>query len=209
MQATLNRHLAPAIDEIAAIQDLGFHDLPAAFLGAEIGLGHEDLADRDAAGAQHRAATLDGRREETLDGRREEILRDLDMDAGAVTRFPIRIDRAAMPHGLERIDTGLHDVAPALAVQRRDHADAAGIMLLRRVIGIGERGRVARPGVEEFGGGLLRLGHLTLLIYDLPLPERDGLGVGSSGRRSPTPIATSTGPTPRPSLPGRGALRTH
>ena len=52
--------------------------------------------------------------------RGEEILRDFDMDAGAVAGLAVGIDRAAMPDRLQRIDAGLHHVAALLAVERRD-----------------------------------------------------------------------------------------
>ena len=57
------------------------------------------------------------------------------MDAGAVAGLAVGIDRAAMPDRLQRIDAGLHHVAALFAVQRRDQADAAGVVLLRGVVG--------------------------------------------------------------------------
>ncbi len=69
----------------------------------------------------------------------EEILRDLDMDAGAVAGLAVGVDRAAMPHRLQRIDARRHHVAAALAVQRHDQPDAAGIDLLGGVVAIGGR----------------------------------------------------------------------
>jgi hypothetical protein len=62
----------------------------------------------------------------------EEILRDLQMDAGAVAGLAVGIDRAAVPDRLQRRDAGQHDLAPRLAVDRGDQADAAGIVLGRR-----------------------------------------------------------------------------
>ena len=55
-----------------------------------------------------------------------------DMDAGAVAGLAVGIDRAAVPHRLQRIDAGRDDFAARLAVDRGDQADAAGIMLLDR-----------------------------------------------------------------------------
>ncbi len=55
------------------------------------------------------------------------------MDAGAVAGLAVGVDRAAVPDRLQRIDA-----APAttsrrrLAVERRDQADAAGVMFLVR-----------------------------------------------------------------------------
>ena len=51
MQRDVDRHLAPAIDAVAEVQDFGLDDLPAAFLRVEIGARQEDHADGDRAGA--------------------------------------------------------------------------------------------------------------------------------------------------------------
>jgi len=44
-------------------------------------------------------------------------------------RFAIGIDRAAVPDRLQGVDRGDDDFAARLAVDRRNEADAAGIML--------------------------------------------------------------------------------
>src|SRR6185437_6553208 len=62
----VDRHLPPAIDRIAEIQDLGLDDLPAALLRAKCGLGQELLADRDRAGLPLVAAALHDLGEEIL-----------------------------------------------------------------------------------------------------------------------------------------------
>src|SRR5690606_20481214 len=59
----------------------------------------------------------------------EEVLRDLDLDAGAVAGLAVGVDRAAMPHRLQRIDARDHHVATRRAVARGDETDAAGIVL--------------------------------------------------------------------------------
>ena len=83
------------------------------------------MADGDAARAQLVAGALDRLG--------EEVLRDLDMDAGAVAGLAVGIDRAAVPDRLQRVDAGLHHVAARLAVdarrrgrRRRRRAPAAG-----------------------------------------------------------------------------------
>jgi len=58
------------------------------------------------------------------------------MQARAVAGLAIGIDGATVPHRLQRIDPGHHHVAAAIAVERHDHADAAGIDLLRRIVAI-------------------------------------------------------------------------
>ena len=49
------------------------------------------------------------------------------MDARAVAGLAVGIDRAAMPYRLQRIDARHDHVAPSLAVERHDQADAAGV----------------------------------------------------------------------------------
>ena len=56
------------------------------------------------------------------------------MDAGAVAGLAVGVDGAAMPDGLQRGDRRFHHLAARLAVDRGDDADAAGIMLLARVV---------------------------------------------------------------------------
>src|SRR5258708_30133670 len=77
-------HLAPAIDDIAEIEDLGLDDRAAALLPLEIGARQEDHADGELA----RARLMTG----LLDVLAEEILWDLDMDAGAVAGLAVGID---------------------------------------------------------------------------------------------------------------------
>ena len=75
------------------------------------------------------------------------------MDAGAVAGLAVGIDRAAVPHRLQRVDAGLHHVAARLAVERGDQADAAGIVLLRRVVGVrADAAALACPGGDESVG---------------------------------------------------------
>ena len=51
--------------------------------------------------------------------------------------FTPGVDSTAMPHGLQRIDAGHDHVTAALAVQRHDQTDAAGVQLLRGVVAVG------------------------------------------------------------------------
>jgi hypothetical protein len=84
-------------------------------------------------------------------------MRDLHVDAGAVAGLAVGIDRAAVPHRLQRLDPHQHDLAPRLAVDRRDHADAAGIVLVGRIVEPG-RGELLRLMVI----GLSPVGHRSL-----------------------------------------------
>ncbi len=126
----VDRHLAPAQDGVAEAQDLGLDDGAAALLRQKVGARQEHHADGDAADLRGLAARI-------AHVIAEEVLRDLDMDAGAVAGLAVGIDGAAMPHRLQRIDAGHHHVAAAPAVQRHDQADAAGVDLLGGVVAVG------------------------------------------------------------------------
>src|SRR5690606_21662285 len=94
--AGIGRNLAPAIDAVAVVQDLPFHDDAAAFLCGHVGPGQEDHADADlpifraVAGPLHVSA--------------KELVRNLDMNTGAVAGLAVRIDCSAMPDGLQGLD---------------------------------------------------------------------------------------------------------
>ena len=184
----VDRHLAPAQDAVAHAQDLGLDEGTAALLRAEVGARQEHHADGDAADFGDLAARI-------AHVLAEEILRDLDMDAGAVAGLAVGIDGAAVPHRLQRVDAGHHHVAAALAVQRHDQAHAAGIDLLGGVVAVG--GGEARDTtlvVADVLLGIEMIGHgedpLPLLSPSLPPPsdgggarraegEGDATGVGS------------------------------
>ena len=133
---------------MAGAQDLGFDDDAAAFLGTEVGARQEHRADRDATALDVLAARV-------ADVFLEEILRDFDVDAGAVTGLAVGVDGAAMPYRLQGIDARHDDVTATLAVQCHDQADAAGIGSFGGVvaIGIGEALRAFEILRDEFVGG--------------------------------------------------------
>ena len=114
-------HLPPAVDRVAEADDLALDDRAARLLRAEIGARQEHHADRQPPGAGLVAAILDRVVEEAAG--------QLNMDAGAVARLAVGIDRTAMPHRLQRIDRGRDDATRGLPVGRRDEPDAAGIAL--------------------------------------------------------------------------------
>ena len=142
----IERHLAPAMEGEAGIENFRLDNGAATLLPVEIGARQEDLANRE-------LARPGGNPGDTKMGT-EEILRDLDMDAGAIAGLAVGIDGAAMPHRLQRVDAGLDHVAPRLAVERCDKADAAGIVLLGRIVEPGgfELGRVGAEGFDEILG---------------------------------------------------------
>ena len=67
----------------------------------------------------------------------EKILRDPKMNTGTIACFAIRIDSAPVPDRLQRLDTCFHNITPQRPVNRGDEADAATLMLVRRIIGMG------------------------------------------------------------------------
>ena len=77
----------------------------------------------------------------------EEVLRHVDADAGAIAGLAVGVDGAAMADGLQRADRHLDDLAARRAVDLRDEADAARILLVGGVVGIGLDQRVALGGV--------------------------------------------------------------
>ena len=85
---SVDRHLPPAQNGIAEAEDLGLDDGPAALLPGEVGARQEHHADREAAADVLVAVQL----------LPEEALRDLEIDAGAIARFAVCVDRAAMPY---------------------------------------------------------------------------------------------------------------
>src|SRR3546814_17826728 len=107
----------------------------------------------------------------------EEVLRDLQVDAGAVAGLAVGVDRTAVPHRLQRLDAGDHHIAPRRSVERGDEADAAGVMLLRRVVEAlaAELCGIALPGRDDFfpgcGRGAVALPRGSLLRHRPVLPS--------------------------------------
>ena len=82
----------------------------------------------------HAGGVLADRRQLEVHDRAEEGIRHLGQDAGAVTRAGIRADRTAVLEVAQRGQREIDDVVPGLAAQRRDHRQAAGVLLERRVV---------------------------------------------------------------------------
>ena len=114
---------------MAEAQDLGLDDGAAALLCAEVGTRQEHHADRNPPDLRELAAGV-------ADIFLEEVLRNLDVDARAIAGLAVGIDRAAVPHRLQRIDAGRDHVAASLAVQRDHEPDAAGIESLDGVVAV-------------------------------------------------------------------------
>ena len=87
----------------------------------------EDHADAVLAGCGQREAELRA-------FAREELVRDLDQDAGAVAGFRIAAAGAAMRQVDEDLNALLDDVVAFVAADVGDEADAAGIVLMRRIV---------------------------------------------------------------------------
>ncbi len=88
---------------------------------------HEQLADRVVAGLGQLEAEFVG----NLD---EELVRDLHQDAGAVTGARIGADRAAMLEIAENGERVVDDLVRLAAFDIGDEADAAGILVERRIV---------------------------------------------------------------------------
>ena len=98
----------------------------------------------------------------------EEVLRDLDVDAGTVAGLAVGVDRTAVPDRLQRLDALEHHLAPRLAVDRHDAADAAGVALERRdrraPAAVAARARFACVGGHELGTALWESGSSRALL---------------------------------------------
>ena len=124
----VHRDLAPAVEVEAEAQRLGFDDGSGGLLGGQVGAWQEDLADSDRARAQGVADAAD------LLG--EEVLRHRNQHAGPVAGLAVGVDGPAVPDRLQRLDRQLDHLAARLAVDRADQTDAAGVVLLRRIVGV-------------------------------------------------------------------------
>ena len=149
-EVDVDRHLAPAVDGVAEVEDFGLDDAAAAFLGAQVGLGQEHHADGDGALGRLVAGVADVFPEKDL--------RDLDVDAGTVAGLAVGVDGAPVPDPGERHDPRLHHLAARLAVDGGDETDAAGVVLMGRVVKplLGQVAGAGRPVANEVGAGFGR-----------------------------------------------------
>ena len=65
---------------------------------------------------------------------REELVRNLDQDAGAIAGFRIAAAGAAMGQIQQDLNSLANDVVTLVAADAGDKPDAAGIVLVRRVV---------------------------------------------------------------------------
>src|SRR5690606_15380576 len=82
--------------------------------------------------------------------------------AGPVAGLAVGVDRAAVPDALQGADGELDHLAPRLAVDGADQADAAGVALRGGVVGVGGRERRAVGEVAgdlSGGAGIFKLAH--------------------------------------------------
>ena len=159
----VDRHVAPAEHGLALAGDReidGLHNLRPRRRVSR----HEELADRVMAGRGQGEAQL-------LAFRREEIVGDLGQHAAAVAEGRIGADRAAMVEIDQDLKALLED-GVRLAVLHVGHkADAAGIVLLRRVV------EAVRAGGQRVGAGAERL------VGGSALDDLTGCGVHLSAPR--------------------------
>ena len=136
----------------------------AASWAAEIAARQEDLPDGELVAAGFVACAPDLLLEKSL--------RDLHVDARAVAGLAVRVDRAAMPDRLERLDAVVDDLAARLSVQRHDEPDAArGVLVLGAVHSGG-----FQPGV--FGFHPRDPGRI--IFRHLPSPAGGGANIAST-----------------------------
>jgi len=138
------RHLAPAEDA----QALGAGDLldTGLLLTALAGIAREEC--------QTRGVLADRGQFEICD-RAQERVRHLGQDACAVTRAGIRADGAAVLEVAQRLERQRDDVVAGFATKCRDHGEAAGVLLERRVVhallrGVGAGSAVGRLKIHQY-----------------------------------------------------------
>ena len=116
-------HFAPAEDGQALVGgealDAGLGGVGFALLGGQEGGAHDVLA---------------GGREFEVGDRAEELVRDLHEEAGAVAGAFIGAHGAAVLEVAQGGQGGVDDVVAGLAAERGDDGQAAGVLLLLRVV---------------------------------------------------------------------------
>ena len=117
------RHLTPAEHG----ETLGGGDLLDARLhgGAGVVVARQE---------RHARGVLAGRGQVEVRDRAQEGIRHLRQDAGAVARSRVGADGTPVLEVPQRLECELHDVVPRLAAEGRDHREAAGVLLERRVV---------------------------------------------------------------------------
>ncbi len=115
----IDRHLPPAIDGIASIDDFRFNDGAAIFLGAQIGTRQENHADSQPVG--HRPVAAVG------NGIVKEAHRQVDVQSRTIPGLAIGVDRTAMPDSLQRLDPRRNHTPRSFAICGRNQTNAAGI----------------------------------------------------------------------------------
>ena len=134
------RHVAPRDDALAFVGDGALDERLE--LGAAVRVGRQE-ADRD--------AVLAGRRQLGVDHAAEEFVGQLDQDPGAVARPRVGAGGAAVLEVLERPDRAHDGLVARDAVELRDRADPAGVVLVGRVV-------EADPACGALPGGVARCG---------------------------------------------------
>ena len=163
-----------------------------AFRASSSSVGQEGEADGVAAGVGQREARIEG-------GGGQEAVRDLHQDAGAVARVDLGPRGAAVGQALEDGQAAVHDVVVGPAVQIGHHADAAGVVLVCRVVEASGHRRPSENGEklngdrDDVGPKVERPEYTTALVGWAHVGARPGRG--GRGHRPRLRLATVT---PRP-----------
>ena len=144
----VDRHLTPAINGIARVDDFCLDNRTAILLRAQVGARQEHHADGKAVG-HWPVAAVRNRIVEKADGQ-------VDMQARAIAGLTIGVDCAAMPYGLQRLNPRRDNTARWLAIGRRNQTNAAGIAFGLRMIH-------AFTGKTFMFGGRVKYGHAACL----------------------------------------------
>ena len=99
----VDRHLTPAIDGVARVNDFRLDNRPAVFLCAQVGARQKHHADRQT--VWHRAVAAVG------NGIIKEANGQVDMQPSAITRLAVGINGTTVPNGLERLNPRCHHAA--------------------------------------------------------------------------------------------------
>ena len=124
----IHRRLAPAVDVESRPQHFPFDDRAARFLRRKICTRKKYLAHADTVVSRGMACTADMLA--------EEVLRNVKANTGAVAGLAVGVDGAAVPDVLQGRDAHRNDLTLRLAVERYNEANAAGVLLIFRIVGV-------------------------------------------------------------------------
>ena len=166
-RGVIDRHLAPAEHGAAFLRCRGLEQR-LEMQTARLVLRHEDEADAVLAGLRQRHVL----RRHLF---REEGMRDLDKHARPVAHQRVGPHRTAMGEVLEDLQPLLDDRVGLLVLHMRDEADAAGVVLVLRVVepDLARRGARLDRGARLNGGGWRVDRHRVALLCPAPMSLPD------------------------------------